>query len=1092
MASALRMSEASFINYDNELQLNLMPYDYIPPVDIKTEPYIPETVHGPYIQIIEEPKQRGFRFRYECEGPSHGGLPGASSEKNRRTYPTVKINNYMGPARVEVQLVTHTDPPRVHAHSLVGRHCTESGTCVLDIGPNDLTAAFSNLGILHVTKKGVVDVLTRRLREERRRQTGAHCHLTDADEASIQKEVKELSKSMDLNIVRLKFTAYLEDSNGGFTRALKPVVSNPIYDSKSPNASNLKISRMDKTCGSVLGGDEIFLLCDKVQKDDIEIRFYEEDDEGGWEAFGDFSPTDVHKQYAIVFKTPPYHSTEIQRSVTVFLQLRRKKAGDSSDPKQFTYIPQVQDKEEVMRKRQKPLPHYENWRGTGGGRGGGAGGFGGGATGGGGGGFQFHQQMNGGGGGGGGGTGVVEGGGERGGRGETLRGPEAHQVPEVSSFTLPGASASSTPPCSSCRGQTSGGGFQCSVCTSCTLCEPCSFSHDPSHNLVRARTPLSIPERGSPAPDHSRFYRRGDRSFRKAEKQRLKAEKRLLKAEVKEIRKQLRMERRGIQWNSSQRDGSSSPVLLQPQATQHNSPERPKCPCPMVVPAMTAAFLDENLPDGTRLRPATKFIKYWKMRNTGTVSWNSDTKLKFMWGNLAVGSGDRWKEVPVPHLQPGQVGIISVALSAPAVEGSYTSHWRLAHAGEQFGPRVWCSIVVDPLAPAPMLADGLLISPCVTPQGRNPAVKEIKASVASVDQDLMSLDQEEFHIPSVDLLTAQDLLSFELLDINIVQELESVPNNTPVDVTPCMSPLPQDGHLLDKNSPSLDLIQEETECIGTITGSTCWPQEAKNAPAQPAPGAEVGVVPAQEESQENPSGVESVCETVNHSGTHERVSDHNLLRVTYQVTMKDAPQEKKGKENKERTRSRSSSTSSEDYIIILPDCFDTTRPLGESMYSSAVSQTVDVLLKSTSGSEILSLGSTTKERDVSRICKDLSSPPGKDMSGARVLKDMLCTSQTLDEKALTPEVMMKSKTALTQSLQSSKEADADDCRVGERIQSSERFPTKDVTSPEQSKTDDAEAAGSTEENNPAGTRFPGLCVVKGALSLDKIPPPRTL
>lgn len=23
---------------------------------------------------------------------------------------------------------------------------------------------------------------------------------------------------------------------------------------------------MDKTCGSVLGGDEVFLLCDKVQK----------------------------------------------------------------------------------------------------------------------------------------------------------------------------------------------------------------------------------------------------------------------------------------------------------------------------------------------------------------------------------------------------------------------------------------------------------------------------------------------------------------------------------------------------------------------------------------------------------------------------------------------------------------------------------------------------------------------------------------------------------------------------------------------------------------------------------------------------------
>ncbi|KAM3862712.1 nuclear factor NF-kappa-B p100 subunit [Diretmus argenteus] len=373
--------------------MNLTTYDYIPPVDIKTEPYIPETAHSPYIQIIEEPKQRGFRFRYECEGPSHGGLPGASSEKNRRTYPTVKVNNYVGHARVEVQLVTHVDPPRVHAHSLVGRQCTENGTCTLDIGPNDLTASFSNLGILHVTKKGVVEVLTKRLRDERRRQKGLHYHFTDTEENSILKEAKELGKVMDLNIVRLRFTAFLQDSNGGFTRALKPVVSNPIYDSKSPNASNLKISRMDKTCGSVLGGDEIFLLCDKVQKDDIEIRFYEEDEDGGWEAFGDFSPTDVHKQYAIVFKTPPYHSMEIERPVTVFLQLKRKKAGDSSDPKQFTYVPQAQDKEEVQRKKQKPLPHYDPWRA---GREG-AGGFGGG----GGGGFQFNQQMNGGGGGGG-------------------------------------------------------------------------------------------------------------------------------------------------------------------------------------------------------------------------------------------------------------------------------------------------------------------------------------------------------------------------------------------------------------------------------------------------------------------------------------------------------------------------------------------------------------------------------------------------------------------------------------------------------------------------------------------------------------------
>lgn len=151
------------------------------------------------------------------------------------------------------------------------------------------------------------------------------------------------------------------------------------------------------------------------------------------------------------------------------------------------------------------------------------------------------------------------------------------------------------------------------------------------------------------------------------------------------------------------------------------------------------------------------------------------------------------------YVPPFQVGVVSVALCAPAVEGSYTSHWRLAHAGEQFGPRVWCSIVVDPLAPAPMMADGILVSPCVTPQvgqmsgcmktvnlyqldgnyvnelkytqrhisvhlnvishfslqGKNPVAKDGKACAASREQPLMSVDQEEYYIPSVDLLTAQ-------------------------------------------------------------------------------------------------------------------------------------------------------------------------------------------------------------------------------------------------------------------------------------------------------------------------------------------------
>lgn len=36
--------------------------------------------------------------------------------------------------------------------------------------------------------------------------------------------------------------------------------------SEAPNASNLKIVRMDRTAGCVSGGEEVYLLCDKVQK----------------------------------------------------------------------------------------------------------------------------------------------------------------------------------------------------------------------------------------------------------------------------------------------------------------------------------------------------------------------------------------------------------------------------------------------------------------------------------------------------------------------------------------------------------------------------------------------------------------------------------------------------------------------------------------------------------------------------------------------------------------------------------------------------------------------------------------------------------
>ncbi|CAF89768.1 unnamed protein product [Tetraodon nigroviridis] len=280
-----------------------------------------------------------------------------------------QVNNYQGPARVVVQLVTALhQSPQLHAHSLVGKQC-EKGICTADLQPKDSSISFPNLGILHVTKKNVTKTLEERMVEAFRmgHNYGVCIHPEidgqQGERSLISSAAAVQAKDMDLSVVRLMFTVFLPDSDGGFSRRLEPVVSDPIYDSKAPNASNLKIVRMDRTAGCVSGGEEVYLLCDKVQKgeerpasrgraglfsatcclaDDIQVRFYEEDDSGlTWEALGDFSPTDVHRQFAIVFKTPKYRDQNLQKPTSVFVQLKRKSDNETSEPKPFTYHPQV-------------------------------------------------------------------------------------------------------------------------------------------------------------------------------------------------------------------------------------------------------------------------------------------------------------------------------------------------------------------------------------------------------------------------------------------------------------------------------------------------------------------------------------------------------------------------------------------------------------------------------------------------------------------------------------------------------------------------------------------------------------------------------
>nr|QJQ40089.1 NF-kB subunit RelB [Trachinotus ovatus] len=289
----------------------------------------------PRLVVVEEPKDRGMRFRYECEGRSAGSILGVSSTDTNKTQPAIEIQgpiDYIKRVTVTVSLVTKDPPHRPHPHCLVGKDCPPgSGICVVTFNPHsNRRHSFANLGIQCVRRKELDLSL-----QKRRNQN------IDPFQTGHSKGIEDL----DMNAVRLCFQCELEweDSRKD---SLSPVVSSTIYDKKATTTSQLKITCLNQYKGPCTGKTEIYMLCDKVQKDDIEIRF----SRGSWKASGEFAQTDVYRQIAIVFKTPPYQDQNITEEVDVSVVLRRISDQMESEPVTFTYLPHNPDPYEVKRK----------------------------------------------------------------------------------------------------------------------------------------------------------------------------------------------------------------------------------------------------------------------------------------------------------------------------------------------------------------------------------------------------------------------------------------------------------------------------------------------------------------------------------------------------------------------------------------------------------------------------------------------------------------------------------------------------------------------------------------------------------------------
>jgi hypothetical protein len=115
---------------------------------------------------------------------------------------------------------------------------------------------------------------------------------------------------------------------------------------------------------------------------------------------------------------------------------------------------------------------------------------------------------------------------------------------------------------------------------------------------------------------------------------------------------------------------------------------------------------DITLPDGTKLLPNASFEKVWRLKNTGSCTWNKKYDLVFVDGVALQAT----RQVSLPtKVKPGEVVDLQVAMVSPNFPGEYYGFWMLRSTdGEIFGLGedadipFWVNILVeDPSSSTP-------------------------------------------------------------------------------------------------------------------------------------------------------------------------------------------------------------------------------------------------------------------------------------------------------------------------------------------------------------------------------------------------------
>jgi Ig-like domain-containing protein len=117
---------------------------------------------------------------------------------------------------------------------------------------------------------------------------------------------------------------------------------------------------------------------------------------------------------------------------------------------------------------------------------------------------------------------------------------------------------------------------------------------------------------------------------------------------------------------------------------------------PMVTPTAvptsqgcidSAAFVsDISIPDNTVLAPNTPFTKTWRLKNTGSCTWDSGYLVSYVSGSTMTQQPGYWIVPQGQTVPPGQTVDISVGMTSPVQSGNYGSYWGLKKEHGQLMP----------------------------------------------------------------------------------------------------------------------------------------------------------------------------------------------------------------------------------------------------------------------------------------------------------------------------------------------------------------------------------------------------------------------